>query len=90
VVRQRRQRRMVRTEAVLSDLYALAAQHQGEHAHDVAVLDALRGERGDVRGTLALLEQEGLARRDTAGRWLITPAGRARCEQRNGAGDSGP
>jgi manganese/zinc/iron transport system permease protein len=88
-LRQRRQRRQLRTDAVLSDLYALAAQHAVEHAHDVGVLDALRGERTDVHRSLAVLEEEGLARRDAAGRWLITPAGRARWEEWGGTHGDG-
>jgi manganese/zinc/iron transport system permease protein len=80
-VRQQRQRRQVRTDAVLSDLYALAGQHAREHAHDFSVLDAMRGGHSDVRRSLAALEEQGLARRDSRGRWLITDPGRARVEQ---------
>lgn len=80
-IRQRRQRQRIRTDVVLSDLYALAQQHDVDHAHDVGVLEAMRGTRGDVRRALAMLEQRGLARRVDGGSWTITVAGRAAVEE---------
>jgi manganese/zinc/iron transport system permease protein len=80
-VEQRRQRRQIRTDAVLADLYALAGQHAQEHAHDVAVLEAMRMGRGDVRRALGLLERRGLARQADSGGWTITPEGRASAER---------
>lgn len=75
-VQRRRQRQQIRTDAVLADLYDLAAQHDAEHAHDVTVLQAMRAGRTDVHRALDLLEERGLARRDAQGAWLITQAGR--------------
>jgi manganese/zinc/iron transport system permease protein len=80
--RRRRQRQQVRTDAVLADLYELAGQHAGEHAHDVSVLRAMRSGRTDVRRALQLLESRGLARRAGAAGWLITGAGRTEVEER--------
>jgi manganese/zinc/iron transport system permease protein len=78
---RRRQRRQIRTDAVLADLYLLAGHHAGEHAHDVAVLKAMRAGGTDVGGALGILERRGHARRDEAGGWLITEAGRTQVER---------
>jgi manganese/zinc/iron transport system permease protein len=81
-LQRRRQGRQIRTNAVLADLYALATHHEGDHAHAVSVIEAMRGGRGDVHRALAALEAQGLARREAAGGWLITRAGRTRWERR--------
>lgn len=80
-VQRRRQRHQIRADAVLGDLYALAGQHEGEHAHDVTVLEAMRLGRTDVRRALGVLEERGLARREGPSRWTITPAGRTEAER---------
>jgi manganese/zinc/iron transport system permease protein len=80
-VQRRRQRQQIRADAVLGDLYLLAGQHEGEHAHDVTVLEAMRLGRTDVRRALGILEERGLARRDQLGGWTITRAGRDEAEQ---------
>jgi manganese/zinc/iron transport system permease protein len=80
-IERRRRRRQIRTDAVLADLYALAAQHEGEHAHDLAVLEAVRAGSSDVRRTLGVLERQGYARQDERGAWLITDDGRAQAKQ---------
>jgi manganese/zinc/iron transport system permease protein len=80
-VRRRRQRQQVRTEAVLADLHELAGHHRGEHAHEVGVLETMRGRQTDVRRALQILESRGHARRAASGGWHITPAGRAHAEQ---------
>jgi manganese/zinc/iron transport system permease protein len=79
-VQRRRQRREIRADAVLSDLYALAGQHAGEHTHHVGVLEAMRAGRTDVRRALGELEERGLARSDETG-WTITPSGRDEVER---------
>ncbi|HUF51552.1 MAG TPA: metal ABC transporter permease [Longimicrobiales bacterium] len=73
-VRHQRQRRNIREDAVLADLYELARQHEDEHAHDVNVLEAMRAGRTDVRRALRVLEERGHARQ-TDGRWVITRQG---------------
>jgi manganese/zinc/iron transport system permease protein len=85
-LQRRRQRQRIRTGAVLADLYALAGHHATEHAHDISVLEAMRAGRTDVRRTLDILEDRGLARRDADGGWLITGAGRTEVE-RSGSGN---
>jgi manganese/zinc/iron transport system permease protein len=83
-IRQRRQRQRIRTDVVLTDLYTLAQHHRTDHPHDVSILESLRATRGDVRRALALLEERGLARRDSEGRWSITAEGRTAVEERAG------
>jgi manganese/zinc/iron transport system permease protein len=86
-LRQQRNRREIRADTVLADLYALDRQHLGvEHGHAVAVLEAMGGGVA-VRRTLAALEERGLAVRTAGGAWQLTPQGRTQAEsvlQRNG------
>jgi manganese/zinc/iron transport system permease protein len=84
-VERRRQRHQIRADAVLEDLYALAGQHEGEHSHDVSVLEAMRRGRTDVRRALGVLEERGLARRSGTSGWTITKAGRAEAEESDDA-----
>ncbi len=81
-VRQWRQRRRLRLEAVLLDLYELALQHpQREHSHPVAVLQAMRLGQADVRRSLRRLADQGLAQETAAQEWALTAAGRAEAER---------
>ncbi len=76
-LRERGTRRRLRVDAVLADLYALAAQH-GEatsHAHPVAVLRAMQERRGGLERSLEALESRGLAREVRPGEWCLTKAG---------------
>jgi manganese/zinc/iron transport system permease protein len=80
--RRRRNRRRLRVEAVLQDLYALAAQHErADHGHSVAVLRAMSAGRGGVRRSLEELSARGWARPTSAGEWVLTPQGRAEAER---------
>jgi len=73
----RRRRREIREDAVLLDLYALAAQHgQQEHPHRAEVLLAMRPGVG-VERSLAALAERGDARQADDGGWLLTRQGRA-------------
>ena len=78
---RRRQRQQIRTGAVLADLYALAGQHDREHAHQVGVLETMRAGRTDVRRALDILQERGLARTDDEDGWFITEAGRTEAER---------
>jgi len=77
-----RNRRRLWLEAVLSDLYALALQHDDlDHGHSIAVLQAMNRGRGGVARSL-----EGLAGRDWVRQvgvdeWALTPAGWAEAER---------
>ena len=73
---QRRRRREIREDAVLLDLYALAAQHgQREHGHTAEALLAMRPNVG-VQVSLDALAQQGHARRRDDGTWVLTSGGR--------------
>jgi manganese/zinc/iron transport system permease protein len=76
-LRQRRQRRELRTDTVLADLQDLDRQHPAGHGHEMAVLHLMRSGGTDLRRALGVLEARGLARQDGAGRWLLTEAGRS-------------
>ena len=81
-VRERRQRRRLQVEAVLSDLYILAGQHgDREHGHEVIVLRAMSLGHGGVEGSLRELEDRGWARRLEGGRWALTPRGMEEAER---------
>jgi manganese/zinc/iron transport system permease protein len=75
-ISQQRARRQIREDLVLANLSALAAQHPGQaHGHELAAVEALSRGRGDVRRSLELLRQRGLAQRDAGGGWSITADG---------------
>jgi manganese/zinc/iron transport system permease protein len=80
VARMVRTRRRVRSDAVLADLYALAAQHGvgAAHPHPVAVLQAMHRGGGGVGRSLRFLEGHGLATESRPGAWTLTPEGEAR------------
>ncbi len=75
-VRTARQRRRLRADSVLADLYRLAAQHAvPENApHEVRVLQAMSAGVG-VRRCLDHLAQQGFAAAEPDGRWRLTTAG---------------
>lgn len=78
-IRNWRNGRQLRMEAVLIDLYTLAAQHERpDHPHAQAVLDLMAN---PIRGTarsLEALNERGLARKMGPNRWALTAAGVAR------------
>lgn len=75
-------RRALRTEAVLLDLYELAAQHPpgSGHAHPISVLKALGVSRGNVPAALERLREDGYAEQPSEGTWHLTAAGRSQAE----------
>jgi manganese/zinc/iron transport system permease protein len=80
-VRRRRNRRKLRVETVLSNLYALALQHgELDHGHSAAALRAMDLGRGGVTRTLHVLEGRGWVRRLNGDEWALTPAGLAEAE----------
>jgi manganese/zinc/iron transport system permease protein len=77
-----RNRRRLRLEAVLGDLFALAAQHNNpEHGHPVAVLRTMSIGEADVSRNLAELARRGWARQVRPGEWALTAAGRIEAER---------
>jgi manganese/zinc/iron transport system permease protein len=77
LLREMRTRRKVRADAVLADLYALAAQHPGvrDHAHAVSVLQAMQPRNVGIAGSLRALEDGGWAREVRPGQWALTSLG---------------
>jgi manganese/zinc/iron transport system permease protein len=81
-VRHQRNRRRLRVESVLGDLYALTLQHTSlDHGHSVAVLRAMNAGRGGVRRTLEELARRGWAYRVGPDTWALTAQGRAEAER---------
>jgi manganese/zinc/iron transport system permease protein len=77
-----RNRRRLRVEAVLSDLYALASQHEHmDHGHSIAVLRAMNAGRGGVQRSLDELTARGWARKAGTDAWALTDEGRAAAER---------
>lgn len=72
-----RMRRNVRADAILADLYALAAQHPHTEspAHPVAVLRTMQARAGGVERSLEVLESSGWAREVRPGEWALTSSG---------------
>lgn len=76
-VRAQRNRRKLNTEAVLLDMYTLAAQHDNlGHAHSVSAL-AIMGNSQDVKHSLELLAGYGWVETRGDNLWALTPAGAA-------------
>ena len=74
-VRQQLNRRRLRVESVLGDMYALARQHQQpDHPHSVEVLRAMNP-GGGVERSLRELEARGWARRVGETHWALTDRG---------------
>jgi manganese/zinc/iron transport system permease protein len=75
-------RHRLRTEAVLSDLYALAAQHdQLHHGHSIETLRLMEARRGGVQRSLEDLASRSLVRRVDGDVWALTPAGMAEAQR---------
>lgn len=75
-LRRERNRRILRLEAVLADLYVLAGQHaDASHAHSIQVLRTMSGSRGGVQRSLATLQERGLVRRKDETHWSLTESG---------------
>lgn len=78
-IRQWRNGKRLRMEAVMVDLYSLAAQHErASHPHEEAVLNMMTDIAGRSFKTLEALEDRGLAERVGPSQWALTDAGIAR------------
>lgn len=81
-VRHQRNRRRLRAEAVLGDLYTLATQHeQLDHGHSIEVIRLMNVHPDSVQYSLEELEARGWARRTATDDWALTPAGKQQAEQ---------
>lgn len=75
-LRELRNRRRLRLEAVLEDLLRLADQHPTlEHGHSEQVLAAMRGGTVGVHRSLEEAERRGLVMRLPVGSWALTATG---------------
>jgi manganese/zinc/iron transport system permease protein len=81
-VRHWRNRRRLRLEAVLSDLLALAEQHDSlDHGHSLAVLQGMSAGYGGVLRSLEELAERGWARKVRPDLWALTPEGQAQARR---------
>lgn len=75
-VAEQKNRHQLQLEAVLSDLYILARQHQDlEHGHPIEVLRTMSIGHGGVDRTLKELKSMGWVDRKSDGNWILTPRG---------------
>jgi manganese/zinc/iron transport system permease protein len=73
---EQRNRRKLQIEAVLSDLYILARQHQGiEHGHPIEVLRTMSIGHGGVDRSLRELKIRGWVEQKADGKWVLTASG---------------
>ncbi len=75
-LRHQRNRRRLRVNAVLANLFALAEQHTGQpHGHSTEVLRAMLSYSGGVAHTLQQLEGRGWVRQLAPDQWSLTERG---------------
>lgn len=74
--RERVNRNILQTEAVLADLYVLARRHDDPgHGHPISVLRTMSIGHGGVDRSLEVLRERGLVRKTADGTWSLTPRG---------------
>lgn len=74
--RERASRNLLRTEAVLADLYVLAMRHDDPgHGHPISVLRTMSIGHGGVDRSLDVLRERGFVRKTADGTWSLTPRG---------------
>ncbi|MCE7984966.1 MAG: metal ABC transporter permease [Caldilinea sp. CFX5] len=79
---QRRNRRRLQTEQVLSNLYLLAAQHaEPTHPHTAAALQVMGATPESVLDSLKALAADGLVEQAANNQWALTPTGVQRAQQ---------
>ena len=75
-IRSQRERRKLRIEVVLNDLYTLALQHEDpRHCHSTAVLKAMSANRSNVRNSLRELASRGWVENVNSDEWALTSEG---------------
>lgn len=89
-LRHQRNRRRLRVDTVLSDLYQLALQHDRptEAAHALRVLRTM-GERGGIRHSLAVLTDRGWVEPVGDDRWRLTGTGLLEAEHQHQSAGTG-
>jgi manganese/zinc/iron transport system permease protein len=80
--RNRRNARKLKLDAVLLDVYALAAQHSPmDHPHEESVLNVMNDLAARTDQSLQRLSELGMVREVSMGRWALTDSGRTYVEQ---------
>jgi manganese/zinc/iron transport system permease protein len=75
-IRRAKNRRSLRMEAVLSDLFQLSGQHGDfSHPHSIEVLRAMNFGRGGVSRSLQELERRGWVSQANDSGWILTEIG---------------
>lgn len=74
--RERVNRNILQTEAVLADLFVLARRHDDPgHGHPISVLRTMSIGHGGVDRSLEVLRERGFVRKTADGTWSLTPRG---------------
>jgi manganese/zinc/iron transport system permease protein len=89
--RERVNRNLLQTEAVLADLYVLAMRHEDPgHGHPISVLRTMSIGHGGVDRSLEVLRERGLVRVTADGTWSLTPSGLSEAGRLSGKREEGP
>jgi manganese/zinc/iron transport system permease protein len=89
--RERVNRNLLQTEAVLADLYVLAMRHEDlGHGHPISVLRTMSIGHGGVDRSLEVLRERGLVRVTPDGTWSLTPGGLSEAGRLSGKREEGP
>ena len=89
--RERVNRNLLQTEAVLADLYVLAMRHEDPgHGHPISVLRTMSIGHGGVDRSLEVLREKGLVRVTADGTWSLTPSGLSEAGRLSGKREEGP
>ena len=89
--RERVNRNLLQTEAVLADLYVLAMRHEDlGHGHPISVLRTMSAGHGGVDRSLEVLRERGLVRVTVEGTWSLTPRGLSEAGKLSGKQEEGP
>ena len=89
--RERVNRNLLQTEAVLADLYVLAMRHEDlGHGHPISVLRTMSIGHGGVDRSLEVLREKGLVRVTADGTWSLTPSGLSEAGRLSGKREEGP
>ena len=80
-IRQRRNRRRLQLDTVLTDLYRLATQHDDPtHAHSIEVLNAMNPTYGGIKHSLNTLSNRHFVRQVGPNEWSLTQMGITRAK----------
>ena len=88
--RERVNRNILQTEAVLADLFVLAMRHDDPgHGHPISVLRTMSIGHGGVERSLEVLRERGLVRVTGADTWSLTPRGLSEAGRLSGKREEG-